>query len=62
LANKIEKFQMKFSKEEKFLDKLVRIRELQSMTFPIRFLMLLLMNPRISIALIFRKILARARR
>ena len=62
LVNKIEKYQMKFSKEENFLDKLGRIRELHSMTLPIRFMMLLLMNPRISIALVFRKILTRARR
>jgi glycosyltransferase involved in cell wall biosynthesis len=62
LGNQVESIQIKFSKEEKFLDNLERIRELQSMTPPIRFMMLILMNPSISVALVLRKILTLTRR
>ena len=62
LGNEIEQFQMKYSKEEKFLDKIGLIREQSRMTLPIRFILLLLMNPSISIALVLRKILNLPRR
>jgi len=56
LGNEIDKVQMKYSKEERFLDKIGRIREQPRMTSPTRFILLLLMNPSISIALVLRKI------
>jgi glycosyltransferase involved in cell wall biosynthesis len=56
LGNEIEKVQIKYSKEERFLDKIGRIRVQPRMTSPIRFILLLLMNPSISIALVLRKI------